>query len=336
MTKKCIGCGSSFQFDKPEKEGYVEVGMLENSSFCRRCFRIKNYGDYVFINKDNEEYINILRDISNTGDLVLYLVDMFNINESIKNLNEYLKNPIILVLTKKDLLPKSVKEVKIVRWLEKYHLNSIDVISVSSNKNYQVDKLYRLIEKHKRSNNVYVVGNTNAGKSTLINKMAKNYSGKESSLTTSVLPSTTLEMMEIKLNDKVTLIDTPGLLDEGNIANIIDYMSLKRIIPKKEIKPRTYQIKPEQSLIIDNFARIDYLEGNKNSFTVYVSNEIEIERINLETNDKLRRLKKYHFDSQGNEDIVINGLCWIKIVSPAKVRVYTIDKLDVYKRENLI
>ena len=336
MNKKCLGCGAFLQFDKPELEGYVESNMYDKSKICRRCFRIKCYGDYVFINKSNEDYINILKDINNTDDLVLYVVDLFNINESIKNINEYIKNPLILVLSKKDLLPKSVKQDKIIKWLKQYNLDFIEVISISANRNYQLDKLYQLIKKHKRTNNVYVVGNTNAGKSTLINKLIKNYSNNESYITTSILPSTTLNMMEIKLNDDITLIDTPGLLDEGNIVNVVEFMLLKKIIPKKEIKPRTYQIKPNQSLLIDDIARVDYLEGEKNSFTIYIANEVEIERINLETNDKLRRLKEHYFDVDGNEDIVINGLCWIKIVNKAKVRIYTMDKIDVYKRSKLI
>lgn len=336
MTKKCLGCGASLQFDKLERQGYVEPGMYDKSIICRRCFRIKCYGDYVFINKSNEDYVKLLKDINNTDDLVLYVVDLFNINESIKNINKYIKNPLILVLSKKDLLPKSVKQEKIIKWLKQYDMDYIDVVCISSHKNYQLDKLYRLLKKHKRSDNVYVVGNTNAGKSTLINKMAKNYSNNESYITTSILPSTTLEMMEIKLNDDITLIDTPGLLDEDNIVNVVDYMLLKKIVPKKEIKPRTFQIIPNKSLLINDIARIDYLEGEKNSFTVYVSNEIEVNRINLELNDRLRRLKEHYFDIDGNEDIVINGLCWIKIVGPAKVRVYTLDKVDVFKRNKLI
>ncbi len=336
MIKKCPGCGAAFQFDKPEIEGYVDSIMYEKAKICKRCFRIKCYGDYMFVKKDNEEYITILKSINETNDLVLYIVDLFNIQKNIEQINKYLNNPIIFVFSKRDLLPKSIKAKKIIEWLNNYKVDYIDVITISSAKNYQLDKLYKLIQKHKKSNDVYVVGNTNAGKSTLINNLIKNYSDNESNITTSSLPSTTLEKMEIKLNEELTLIDTPGLVDEGNIVNVVDYMTLKKIIPKKEIKPRTYQIKPNHSLLIDDVARIDYLEGDKNSFTIYVANDLKINNINIDTNDKLKRLKKYSFDTNGEEDIVINGLCWIKITKSAKINVFLQEGIEVFKRNQLI
>jgi 30S ribosome assembly GTPase len=336
MTKKCLGCGVVLQFDKPEKEGYIEPGMLERANICRRCFRIKCYGDYVFINKDDDDYVNMMKKINETDDLVLYLVDIFNINNSIKEINKYINNPIILVLSKRDLLPKSVKPDKIVKWILQYNLKVIDVVTISSNKNYNLDVLFKKINKYKKSNNIYVVGNTNAGKSTLINSMIKNYTNHEPYITTSILPTTTLEMMEIKLNDNITLIDTPGLLDEGNITNILDYMTLKRVVPKKEVKPLTYPIKPNQSLLINNLVRVDYKEGITNSFTIYISNEITVDKINTDTNDKLTRLKKHQLDIDGDEDVVINGLGWIKIVKPCKINIYLADKISVYKRGKII
>jgi small GTP-binding protein len=93
------------------------------------------------------------------------------------------------------------------------------------------------IKEYKTDNNVYVVGYTNAGKSTLINKLLYNYSDTLPTITTSLLPSTTLNSIEIKLDDKLTLIDTPGLLEENTIDNFIDVSMLKKVTPKKAIKP---------------------------------------------------------------------------------------------------
>ena len=36
-------------------------------------------------------------------------------------------------------------------------------------------------------------------------------------ITVSNLPSTTLDLIENKINDELTLIDTPGLLDNGSM-----------------------------------------------------------------------------------------------------------------------
>ncbi len=336
MIKKCLGCGATFQSEKPEMAGYINASIYGKTKICRRCFRIKNYGDYVFIKKDSEDYQKMLSHINYTNDLVVYVVDLFNIGQKIEKVDDFLKNPFILVLNKRDLLPKTLTEIDIINWLKPYNLNYLKLICISSHEHYQLDKLYELINYYKKSNNVYVVGNTNAGKSTLINTLTKNYAHQESDITISMLPSTTFEMMEIKLNDDLTLIDTPGLLDGGSIENVVDFMKLKTIIPVNEIQPRIYQVQANQSLIIDDLVRIDYLEGNKNILVIYVANGIKIEQVNLNHDIRLRKLKEINFNIEGNEDVVISGLGWIKIINQAKIRVYALDNVNIFKRHALV
>ena len=58
---KCYGCGAVIQTDDQKKIGYVPKNALENDQIlCQRCFRIKNYGDYQVVTKNNDEYIDIL------------------------------------------------------------------------------------------------------------------------------------------------------------------------------------------------------------------------------------------------------------------------------------
>lgn len=336
MNKRCHGCGVLLQIDKPELIGYIEPAMYEKANICRRCFRLRFYGDYIYVNKSNEDYEDMLKSISSTGDLVLFTVDMFNVDDELIYVDRMLNNPMILVLTKRDLLPKSVKDRKIIDYIKKYNLDVVDIVAISSETNYNIDYLFKLINKYKKSNNVYIVGNTNAGKSSLINKMIKKYSNSNLYITTSLLPTTTLDLMEIKLNDKLTIIDTPGLIEDGNVANHYDYMTLKRILPKNEIRPRTYQLDSNRSLMLENIARVDYEEGPVNSFTFFISNELNIENVKFGQEIKIANYKKYTFDVNSNEDIVISGLGWIKIVKDGVVSVIVNDKVKVFKREGII
>lgn len=301
MNKQCSGCGAYFQIEKPEMPGYIEPEMYDEEKICRRCFRLKNYGDYSFVGKNNDDYIDILNYINETHDLVLYVVDVFNINnQTIEDIHKYIQNRMILVISKQDLLPKSVKENKLIDFLDQFDLNVVDVVFVSSQKNYHFDRLYGSIMRNKRSNNVYVVGNTNAGKSTLINKIIKNYSTSASRVTTSYMPSTTLEMLKIKLDENVTLIDTPGLLDSTSIINYVDSSVIMDITPKGEINPRTFQIRSGESIVVNDLCRVDYIEGGPNSITVYVANAVKVDRINLETVVKLKPHQHYDFTIDGD------------------------------------
>ena len=308
IMNKCRGCGE----------------LIENDGLCERCFRIKHYNDYKIVSKSNNDFIPILKNIDN-NDLVLLVVDLFNIGD-LSSIRKYLKNDILLVLTKRDLLPKSVSFDKLYNY--DYKIDYIDKIIISSSKNYNFDELLNKINKYKKSNNVYVVGYTNAGKSTMINKLIYNYSDTKTEITTSPLPSTTLNTIEIKLNG-ITLIDTPGLLDEGDISNYVSGEELKKIIPKKEIKPVTYQIKGNQTIVIDKYLQI---EASDIDLTFYMSNNLEIKRYykNIPTN-----LKKHIVEIDKN-DIVIKGLCFIKTNKKGVLNIYTLDNVSVFTRDCII
>lgn len=329
MNKKCLGCGAVLQTELNDQEGYTRD--LDNK-LCERCFRINNYGDYKVIVKDNNEFVNILKSINKTKDLVVLVVDLLNINQELLNLSKIITNPVLLVLSKRDLLPKSLFEEKILKYMSRFNLNIIDKIIISSNKNYQFDELYEKINLYKKSKNVYVVGFTNAGKSTMINKLLYNYSESDTRITTSILPSTTLNNIEISLNEDLTIIDTPGLLDNGNIINYVEGKDLKVIVPTKEIKPITYQIKNSQTIEIDKYAFVECL--NKTNITLFMSNRLNIKRNykSLEFND----FDTYELDVKSGEDIVIVGLGFIKVTTDSKFKIHVLKNVLVYKRDSLI
>lgn len=335
MNKKtCIGCGVELQDQNMLQEGYTT--NLEND-FCQRCFRIKNYGEYQVVAKSNEEYIEILKEVGKTKDLVLYIVDLANLPRDINDIKAYLgKNPVVLVLNKRDVLPKSVKEEKILSYLKEQGALYEKMILVSCRNNYHIDELFQLIQKKQKSRNVYVIGHTNSGKSSLINLLMKNYSENSSDLTISPLPSTTLNKISIELNDHVTLIDTPGLVDRGSLTNYIDQATLKKINAKKEIKPRTFQIRKNQCLIVDDLVRIDYVEGEKNSFTFYLSNSLKVKKMNALKQTKLTDLAKQTVEMKYYEDLVINGLGWLKVVSKGTIDVYVNKNVEVFTRKSMI
>ena len=334
LEKTCKGCGVVLQDQNVLQEGYTT--SLEND-ICQRCFRMKNYGEYQVITKSNEEYLNILKSVGETKDLVLYITDLLNLEKNIEQIRSIIPNKMILVLNKKDVLPKSVKETKLIQYLEVKDIHFEEVIVISVSKNYNIDYLLKRIKFYQTTKNVYVVGHTNAGKSSLINKLIQNYSDNSQELTMSPLPSTTLNMVKIEINDYLTLIDTPGLVDTGSILNHIDSSMVKKISPRKEIKPKTYQLRVNQAIIIEDLVRIDYVEGERNSFTLFVSNDLKVKRLlNASNMSDLKDLNKVTYQVKYDEDLVINGLGFIKIVNKGVVDVYIDKNVETFTRKSLI
>lgn len=332
MNKICEGCGIELQSDNALLEGYT-IDM--NNSLCERCFRLKNYGEYVTTTRSNADYINILKSINKTNGLVLYCVDILFIDKDINEIYDIIKNDTILVINKRDILPRSVNDENIIDYIKNINSNFVDIVVISTKNNYHLDLLYSKIFEHKRGTDVYVAGHTNVGKSSLINAFIKNYSDTNQELTVSLFPSTTLNKINIDINKTLTLIDTPGLVDGFNIINYIDYSQIKRITPHKEIKPKTFQLPRNSSIIIDDIVRIDYLDGDKNSFTFYMSNNLKIKKISM-SKPNLHNLAIVNVDTKYNEDIVINGLGFIKVVAPAKVSIYINQNIEVFTRPSLI
>ncbi len=317
MTK-CIGCGL----------------ILDNkeTNLCERCFRIRNYNEYKNVKQDGNNFIKILNHINETNDLVLLVIDLLNFSD-FKNIKKYITNDIILVLTKYDLLPKGIYEKKILGYFNNTNLNIVDKIVISSKKNYNLDSLYNMILKHKRGKNVFVIGYTSAGKSTLINKMIYNYTNLDRCITTSILPSTTLDTIIVPINDDLNIIDTPGLLKENSIYNYVDYKMYKKIVPTKPIKPIIYQVKVKQLFIIENILKVEI--ESSNNIVFYISNLLNIKRVfkNIEEDTSLER---HIINTNGKEDIVISGLGFIKVMFKGSIIIHTLKGVNVYTRKSLL
>lgn len=333
MNNKCIGCGITLQCEDPFEDGYVNPAVYKDTVLCRRCFRLKNYGEYKVSNKNNEYYRHIIRDILKLDELVLHVVDIFNM-DNMEYIYSKVFSPCILVIAKIDIFPKSINEEKIINYFKQKYPKYTDVIAISSEKNYNMDLLLEKIMKYKVSEDVYVLGNTNAGKSTFINKMIKNYTENNNYLVTSHMPSTTLNVISIKINEDLTLMDTPGLVSEGDLFSKLSDEVIKKIIIKHEINPRIYQNTEETSLLLHDIGRIDCL--NSSNISIYISNNIDIDKINFNTNTRYRDLELTKIRIEENEELAIEDLCIIKCSSKTSFNIYMPEGAYIYKRDKII
>lgn len=357
MEFRCIGCGAKLQDKDENKPGYIPTSVLEhntNDILCKRCHNIKNYG---LVSKNpipKKAYYEIINKITKSNSLFVYIVDLFDFDSSfdldvIKMLE---KRDTILVLNKRDLLPKSAKDGRIknyvLNYVKKCSFRPKNVILTSAKNKQNIDFLIKTIETHRYGRNCYVLGNTNVGKSSIINALIKAVGISDNDvITTSLIPATTLNLIEIPLFEKAILYDTPGIVRTDNLLSMVEAADYNNLMPKTEIKPRVFQLDSKQSLIIGGFARVDYLEGEKNSFVLYAANQIDVHRTKLEKALELfpnncSNLFKVEttfidyeemcFDIVEPTDVVIYGLGFVSIKEKAKIRVVVPSGLKVVLR----
>lgn len=277
----CPGCGSPIQSSDPEAPGYVPASALRQEKvLCRRCFRMKHYNEASSVTLDPDDFLQILNQIGRTRCLVVHIVDLFDFEGSvITGLPRFAgNNPVLLAVNKMDLLPRSTNPNKVLHWARKQlkamGLKVADAVPVSAKKNIGIESLAGRIEEIREGRDVYVVGATNTGKSTLINRLIRNFSDLDAELTTSRYPGTTLNMVRIPLEDGRFIIDTPGIVYDDRLTEMIDKKDLRTVMPEETLKPRVFQLNSGQTLFFGALARMDFLQGERQSFTCYVSNDL--------------------------------------------------------------
>ena len=332
MNKKCIGCGALLQYTYPSMEGYVKKEVYEKSKYCERCFKIKHYGklDVIEIKKD---FLSMIKNIRNSQCGIIYLIDLLNLSNINKEYISYLEEDDIILLTKKDILPKSVKDKKIIKYFKENFKTKSNVAVISSVKKYNIDLLFKQLDKNPKT--YYVVGQTNSGKSTFINALVSSI-GRSGNITTSVLPNTTTEYIKIQINNKLSIIDTPGFIEKNSIYNYITIDKIKEIIPKKEIKPKILQTKSGFTVIVSDLLRIDNVGKDKISLIFYMNNNMKFQKVKISTKDDLKSLPKKNIIVDGKTDVVINGLGFIKIPCKANIVIYTLDEDIITLRNKMI
>lgn len=362
-TIDCQGCGATLQTTDEKEIGYIPKITNSDSLFCRRCFKLRHYNVAEPVSLDSDDYQSMVAQIRQTNSLIVHLIDVFDVDSTlVDSLPRFVgDNPIILAANKVDLLPKSTNQNRLKNWLrsvaKEAGLNVEGVYLISAKKGHSLDELAKDMEQMRKGKDIYVTGVTNVGKSTFINMYIQRSTGIKEAITTSYFPGTTLGFINIPLDDETALIDTPGIINEHQLAHYISNNDLKTVLPNKEVKSRNYQLNENQSLFVGGFARLDFVKGERQTFICYFSNGIPLHRTKMdnadalyqrqlgellspptaETIEALPELTEQAFKiKQPNTDIVISGLGWFTILQgDVTVKVHSPKGVHVTLRKSL-
>ena len=348
MTKNrvCKGCGRVLSTD-PKSISYTND---LNNEYCLRCWNLRNYG------KNTNEKLatkianeNVKNFKISEKDTVILINDILCINFDL--IKKYCSYPhVIYVFNKLDtvlnrnnyeIIVKNIKNV-----LAQFEIKNPQIVLTSVKTNYGIKKLNDLVIHQPLKVKTFFIGDTNAGKSSLLNKLIySNYKHKDKNeLITSPYLNTSLDYKKIKINQH-NVIDCPGFNYENNIVNTIQN---SEIIPKllKLKKPNScfFLVKNNQSFILDKFGYITITPKENCSISFYLATNTIVTRCkpdkveqsykNLKSEIKNKKIKLVKNDITKlyqSTFIQINGLGHIYVKNAKNIELTTFEnvKIDV-------
>ncbi len=358
----CIGCGGKLQNTDKTAPFYTPKALdTEETVYCMRCFRMRNYGEVMPTYLSREDYLDMMLSIPKEV-LIANVIDVFDIEGSIlPQLHKLTQgNRLMVIANKRDLLPKSVKDAKLKHKintiLHAYGLKPEKILLISAEKRWGIDELIETLQADAKKLDIYVVGTANVGKSTIINHMISSVMQKnEAPITTFHGPGTTQDFIKIPFFD-TTLYDTPGLIKKNHLYNLLEDTDLKLVQPKKEVKPRSYQLEVNQTIFAGGLLRMDFLKGLPTTFTFYIAPEVTLHRTKMINADQFYEkhvggilkppqdpknafeFKVHQFPLKRDQktDIVVPGLGFFSVKGTGVLRIHTPKTIDAYQRESLI
>lgn len=283
LLPSCYGCGAPLQTSETDAPGYVDPDAYYlkkkhrqlRTVLCRRC-RLLSHGHMITAVGGNggysggkqfvsaEELREKLSHLSHEKALIVKLVDIVDFNGSfLARVRDIAgANPIILVVTKVDLLPKGTDLNCVGDWVVeatlKKKLNVISVHLTSSKSLVGITGVVSEIQKEKKGRDVYILGSANVGKSAFINALLKMMSYKDPVAAAarkykpiqSAVPGTTLGPIQIDaFLGGGKLFDTPGVHLHHRQAAVVHAEDLPALAPQSRLRGQTlpnYQVGSEK------------------------------------------------------------------------------------------
>lgn len=329
--------GSSGTTDTGGSQGYRI--LAETATVCSRCHRLRSYGAPEQSHGVVSEIAQLPADThgepasSHKPHIQVVVADVFDFTSSLGPALQQNLSPsatgTVLVVNKVDLLPADTKrsERRLLDWVraqpEYQTLHNVEAIHlVSAQSGWGLPRLLRRLCKLCGAHNVEarLVGLTNAGKSTLVNRLLGRRATRQQ-VTTSAVAGTTLGDIHFRLicasrgaggprlcrrrdmpvhESSHSVYDTPGIIDPQHITQLLTPEEQRALFPAR-CKPRTCTIKRGQSLMFGGLARLDFLSGDVEHVTIVVFTSPNVRLHQTKTDRAKAWFVPRDTDEMGNE-----------------------------------
>ncbi len=337
VNTHCKGCGATLQISDQEKVGYA-ISLAHD--YCQACFKLVHYGE-----SHDHFHPEDLPELKKDALIVMV--------SSVLHLDMLFEYPVyryqseatyIYLINQIDLLPKQTNlDFLLQRVIEKARIRHIpyhDIIMMSAINPADLERLKAYLRSFKKDH-IYLIGVQNSGKTTLFKALtddAHALSMKKAGLTQEPL---------IRPFGHHTLLDMPGLFQKGYIHEFLSYDTYKKLIPDKEIKPRIYQMRAQQSLMIEKM--IGLTPKDEKAMVLYLSDHVHIHKTNPvkmdlllteikegEKSVQLSNLVKQTYKIQkGKQQITLADIGFIHLEGPTTLEIIAPKRMHITVTEAL-
>ena len=352
---RCYHCGAILQCENENEKGYIIPESLHRATpiqiiYCDRCFEtMKAFNNSELEQKVDQEVLKILDDAFATDALIIWVVDLFSFNGTLNSeiAKKVKKLNVIVVGNKRDLFPLNVKDESLVEYLNvtfnAYGIKPKYVRLLGATNKIDSKELIDSMNAARKGHDVYMIGNSTSGKTSIINRAMKGFENKTSrQIKTITYPGTSVNVLEIPLSRSSFFYELPGISQTTSATGKLEKDVVKQLVPKKAIKMTQRTMTAGDALMVGSLAAFEVIKGKTTNYRFYSAEGVETRKVQSKKLDdyinenNIRRFARpvserlvsfldydmFEYAMENDKkwhDIAIEGLGWLSFIAQGQM-----------------
>lgn len=352
---RCYHCGAILQCENENEKGYIIPESLHRATpiqiiYCDRCFEtMKAFNNSELEQKVDQEVLKILDDAFATDALIIWVVDLFSFNGTLNSeiAKKVKKLNVIVVGNKRDLFPLNVKDESLVEYLNTtfnaYGIKPKSVRLLGATNKIDSKQLIDSVNTARKGHDVYMIGNSTSGKTSIINRAMKGFENKTTrQIKTITYPGTSVNVLEIPLSRSSFFYELPGISQTTSATGKLEKDVVRQIVPKKAVKLITRTMSAGDALMVGSLAAFEIIKGKTTNYRFYSAEGVETRKVQSKKLDdyinenNIRRFARpvserlvsfldydmFEYAMENDKkwhDIAIEGLGWLSFIAQGQM-----------------
>ena len=352
---RCYHCGAILQCENEDEKGYIIPESLHRATpiqiiYCDKCFEtMKAFNNSELEQKVDQEVLKILDDAFATDAMIIWVVDLFSFNGTLNSeiANKVKKLNVVVVGNKRDLFPMNVKDDSLIAYLNEtfnaYGIKPKSVRLLGATNKIDSKELIDAMNAARKGHDVYMIGNSTSGKTSIINRAMKGFENKTSrQIKTITYPGTSVNVLEIPLSRSSFFYELPGISQTTSATGKLEKDVVKQLVPKKAIKMTQRTMTAGDALMVGSLAAFEVIKGKTANYRFYAAEGVETRKVQSKKLDdyinenNIRRFARpvserlvsfldydmFEYAMENDKkwhDIAIEGLGWLSFIAQGQM-----------------